>query len=253
MTVRFEQTDEFLGYLSLTASSYRMVFLHKSDSGYVLVTPYYPSIVATPGVLPQPGTPAENASYQLEAVVKSTTAKSQDKYEALSGLRSMQIPASTQPLQDIMKSGSTDLRLLAVAALLEWNDISGLSLAEDALSQRLADGSRYLELNIAYAMRAGLKNPLAIPMLTRLIHAQEVETRQAAATALWRSGDLSAVPALAAALNDGDFEVRFFAVLGLAVITEQREWQPNMEVFQAEEEKYLQHWREWARINYPQH
>jgi hypothetical protein len=56
---------------------------------------------------------------------------------------------------------------------------------------------------------------------------------------------------LATTLDDTDFEVRYYGVTGLAEISGQLEWHPNMEVFRAEEARYLRHWRDWARAKYP--
>lgn len=74
-----------------------------------------------------------------------------------------------------------------------------------------------------------------------------METRRAAAAALRHTGSNAAVDALSSALQDSDREVRYHAVLGLATITGLDEWGPSLELFDREEERYLTHWRAWAK------
>ena len=90
-----------------------------------------------------------------------------------------------------------------------------------------------------------------MPSLTRLLGAQETETRRAAAAALAHSGSRAALEPLSLALNDADAQVRYNAVVGLADLTGQSDWRPNMDVFQSEEDKYLAHWKDWALKRIP--
>jgi HEAT repeat protein len=141
--------------------------------------------------------------------------------------------------------------LVVSAALLERNDISGLPISEDALTKQASTVPGYLIHNLDYAISQGVHDDRAIPVLARLLLLPEVETRRAAASALWHTHSRSAVSGLIQALNDEDFEVRYYGVVGLAEITGELEWHPNMEVFHQDETKYLQHWREWSNANDP--
>ena len=44
-----------------------------------------------------------------------------------------------------------------------------------------------------------------------------------------------------------DFEVRFYAVVGIAKVVRQPGWQPNMIDFTRDQDKYLKHWKEWGQ------
>jgi len=251
LSFEFDLPDVQIGYRGITQTSYRMVFLKKTPTGYSFVSDYYPSVVAIPGVPPRDAELLDNISYQLEAVVKDSRTDIPQKQEALYALRTVRIPAAAAALKSALQEKSTDLQLIATAALLERNDISVIQIAEAALTKRSLATSSYLFHNIAYAISQGVHDDRAVPVLARLVRLPEVETRRAAASALWHTHSDSAAAALAAALNDQDFEVRFYGVIGLAEITGHPEWRPNMEVFHEDEAKYLQHWREWAQANYP--
>jgi len=86
-------------------------------------------------------------------------------------------------------------------------------------------------------------------MLSRMAHAKELETRRAAASALRHTGAKSALAPLAYLLNDNDLQVRHEAIVGLAEITGDLEWGPNLDLFQSQEQQYLKHWCDWASAN----
>lgn len=65
--------------------------------------------------------------------------------------------------------------------------------------------------------------------------------------ALRQMHDMEAVDALVIALGDNNRDVRYEAIIGLAELTGQNQWAPSMGTFEAEEQRYLDHWKEWAR------
>jgi len=83
--------------------------------------------------------------------------------------------------------------------------------------------------------------------VTDLLGAGSVEVRRSAAHALRNIADSAGVPALVRALDDPDRDVRYYAVTGLAKITGQDDWLPSLPLFESEEQKYVAHWREWAK------
>jgi hypothetical protein len=251
LSFEFELPDVPLGYGAIAPMSYRMIFLKKVPAGYSFVSAYYPSVCAIPGVLPRDTETLDNITAQLAAVVQDLRADTAQKEEALYALRTLRIPAATDALKSALQEKSTDLQLIATGTLLERNDISGIQIAEESLTKRPPAIPSYLFHNVAYAISQGVRDERAIPVLARLLRLPEVETRRAAASALWHTHSDSAAPALVAALDDPDFEVRFYGVIGLAEITGQSDWHPNMEVFHGNEAKYLQHWRDWAQATYP--
>lgn len=246
----FSWPDEPLGYTGVARNTYRIVFLTKTSSGYAFASPYYPSIVAMPGVTLRDVSTLENIIYQLAAVLSSNLIPEQ-KREALYVLQTIRIPAATEILERVLDDKNVELRLIADAALLERNNLGGLQIAEVALTNRPPQLPNYLFHNLNYAIAQGVRDQRSVPVLNRLLQVSDVETRRAAASALWHIASHSAVPGLVRALNDQDFEVRYYAVIGLAEITGQLDWHPNEEIFRAEEVKYLQHWRQWAQMNYP--
>lgn len=251
LSFEFELQDTSGGYSGIAPASYRMLFLKKTNSGYSFVSNYYPSVVAIPGIPPGDGGTLDNISLQLESVVKDAHSDISRRQEALYALRTLQIPRATAALERALQEKSIDLQLVAAAALLERNDTAGMQIAEAALTKRPPAIPGYLLHNLTYAISEGVRNDRAVPALARLLQLPDIETRRAAASALWHTHSDAAASALAAALNDQDFEVRFYSVIGLAEITGQSEWHPNMEVFHGDETRYLEHWRNWAQENYP--
>ncbi len=247
----FDLPDAPIGYKSMTPSSYRIVFFSKKQGEYSFTSPYYPSLSAVPG-LPVSGTDTlDNLTSQLRWVIESARTGFQQKQDALGALKTLDSSAATAALRRALDDRSIELQLVASAALLQRDDISGLAIAEAALTKRPPAIPDYILHNVAYAISQGVQDARAVPTLARLLRLPEIETRRAAASALWHTHSALAEPGLATALNDQDFEVRFYGVAGLAEITGQSGWHPNMEVFHEDEIKYLQHWRDWVRANYP--
>ena len=58
---------------------------------------------------------------------------------------------------------------------------------------------------------------------------------------------MGAVEGLVIALGDHNRDVRYEGVIGLAELTGQNQWAPDTESFASNEQKYLDHWKEWAR------
>jgi HEAT repeat protein len=139
------------------------------------------------------------------------------------------------------------LRLAVAGALLARNDILALPEVESALLHPAPTAPPYLLHNLNYAISEGVKDQAAIPALARLLRASQPETRRAAASALMHTGTAACIPALLSGLSDPDMHVRYYGAVGLAEITGQLEWRPNMDDFMSHEQRYLSHWREWAR------
>jgi HEAT repeat protein len=192
----FELPDAPIGYKSISPSSYRIVFLNKTQSGYSLTSPYYPTLCAGPGVRASGTDILANLSNQLDAVLESAGGNYQDKREALNALKTLRTPIANAALKRALGDKALDLRLLASAALLERNDISGLSIGESVLTTKPEAASDYLLHNIAYAISEGIRDPRAVPTLGKLLQLPNVEARRAAASALWHTGAHSAVPFL---------------------------------------------------------
>jgi HEAT repeat protein len=95
----------------------------------------------------------------------------------------------------------------------------------------------------------GLKDPKSIPTLKRLLGTNNPQITKGVAIALRKSGSADALEPLSHLLNDGDEQVRYYAVVGLGEITNQDEWTPAFDEFRNHEAKYLTYWRDWAASN----
>jgi HEAT repeat protein len=61
------------------------------------------------------------------------------------------------------------------------------------------------------------------------------------------TGSNSAIDPLLSALDDLDPMVRYYSVVGLAEITGQTDWRPNIDDFTSDPNRYLKHWHEWSQ------
>jgi hypothetical protein len=242
----FSLPDQFIGWRSVTPLSYRVFFLTESSGELKMTNPYFPSVPALEGAALQEGAPIERVIDQLGAVLLSPKASVDQKQEATFALSRTQDPAAIRALTQASDQKDMRLRASAAAALLEHNDISTLQFAEDNLLQPAPTLSPELLHNLCYAISDGVKDGRAVPSLTRLLRASNVEARRAAASALMHTGSKSSIDALLSALSDSDTEVRYYSVVGLAEITGQADWRPNMEDFASDPKKYLDHWREFS-------
>jgi HEAT repeat protein len=224
-----------------------MFFLVESSTGVVFASPYFPSVVAAPGAKLQEGTPIDRVVQVLGNVLASSKTSLRQKQEAVFALSRTRAEVATQVLRSGMDQADSALQLAIASALLERNDISALPKVEPLLLSPTSMIPPYLLHNLNYAISEGVKDEAAVPSLARLLGAPHAETRRAAASALRHTGSRAAIPALLSGLNDSDLQVRYYCAVGLAEITGQREWRPNMDDFLSQEKRYLNHWREWAR------
>jgi HEAT repeat protein len=124
---------------------------------------------------------------------------------------------------------------------LNRNEIYALDEAVPALLHDFKALPGNLSQDLCAAISLGVKNPTAIPYLTELLASPEVDVGRAAASALVHTDSEEAVAPLEKALEDSDFEERYYGVIGLAQISRQNDWRPSMEDYRADEGKYLRH------------
>ena len=229
--------------------SCRTFFLKGAGNALEFTNPFYPSVISVPD------TPISGADVitrvidQVGAVLNSAKASPNQKLEAISVLRRTKNPAAHAALRRAIHEKDQSARLDAIAALLERNDISALSIAEAALMKAQQDVPEHILHNVRYAIGWGVTDEKAIPILARMIGASNAETRRAATLALWHTGSSAALKHLSVALDDSEFEVRYYAIVGLAEISGQRAWRPNMDEFKLDEKRYLKHWLEWRKTH----
>ena len=234
------------GYAILRPKQFGMFFLRNGSGTYAVLNPYYPFIIAPHQAHISGGGDLDRVVDEVAYVLADRASSDEDRRKAVYVLESARIESATKALRLAAHDADTVVRLQALAALLRRNDISQLNVAKDILLRQPPNVERYLKDNLAAALD-GIKDSRAIPALTDLLAASEVRVRQRAAAALRHMGVVGAIGPLIIALRDSDRQVRYEAVVGLAEITAQYEWAPSVEVFQKDEQRYLSHWREWAR------
>jgi hypothetical protein len=248
LTFEFVIPQAPLGYAGIDASQFGMFFLRREPGrGYVVLNPYYPFLVASRKAPATEGSALNRVVGEIAQVLLTPGSSTDEQQHALDVLARVETGLATSAIRIAAQNADTPIRLQAVALLIRRNDISMLGGVEDVIlhpPQGLGEG---VLRTLTFAIRDGVKDPEAIPALTRLLVGGDVETRRAAAAALRHTGSDTAVKALSTALEDSDREVRYHAVLGLAQITGLDEWGPSLELFDRDEERYLAHWRAWVK------
>ena len=248
----FVLPGEFLGYGDVSIDQYAVFFLrNRADTLWVLDA-YYPSVVAYPGAPEAAGGDLDRVVAEVGYALVSSP-RPQDRQVAVYILFDVDTPGSTAALRQVANGKDTDIRLLAMAALLRRNDIAFLDEAVKLLQSDEKNDNREAVKGLAYVIRDGIKSPKAIPALERLLQASDPLARQAAVAALANTRNSKAVAPLAKALQDDDQHVRYEAVFGLGKIAGQPDWRPSFEYFVQEERRFLEHWKDWAKSQEQKH
>jgi HEAT repeat protein len=129
-----------------------------------------------------------------------------ERSAAIAALDTVKIVAATAALRDAAKNNDATLRIHAAGALLRRNDISVMSTVENMLL-RPAESEKPMLGSVAFNLE-GVKDPKAIPSLSRLLDAGDIQTRRGAVAALRNTGTPSAIEPLSKGLEDNDIEVR---------------------------------------------
>jgi HEAT repeats len=224
---------------------YGVIFLKRGATNYELTSPYYPSLIGMERLNKEPVAPLESVLQSIGAVLESATASSQNKTEALWALRHTKSPSALRWLRIGFNDGDEIVRFTAAAGLLAAGDLTPLPMAERALLTGVPAVPRMLLLNLPPAIRDGIKDPAAIPSLTRLYQSVDVETRRAVVSALVHTNSPQAYAALVKALGDPDWEVKYIVVKGLSLVTAE---QPIMSVdaFKARMDSSIAFWTNWG-------
>jgi hypothetical protein len=243
--------ETFIGWRSPALHTSGVFFfkIRRGTSGELEFTsPYYPfapAISAFP--LKEETTTIDRVVSAIGKAIFSPKDTVGTKVTAVYFLSTSRSEASLKELHSALDNPDRELRVRAAGALLERNDISALPLAVDALLHGFPGASEEAIHNLVYAIAGGVSNEGSVPMVVELLKSPDPQIRRASAAALRRTGSEKAIRALSSLLGDSDLETRYYAVVGLAEITGQTEWRPNMEDFASDQQRYLDHWRDWAR------
>jgi hypothetical protein len=254
VAVRFYKTDDFLGYATVQADQFGMFFLRGTAEALTFVSPYYPSILAARERCQTGGSDLERVVAEMDCVLKSSVTTHRDLITAIQYFRTVPATHAIPALKAAAPELPSPLDVLAAYVLLHHNDLSMLPLVEKSLqkSSKLlvqAEGSRW-EFFLSAALTY-IKDPAAIPAMSRLMSSADAQTRRDAAGALRNIGTEAVIAPLSKALYDEDWEVRWMAVMGLAGVAgpdeDDESWYPSHSAFKENEQHYLDHWREWVK------
>ena len=236
-----------LGFGPLLPGQVRMFFLKTAGPDFEFVSPYYPSIVGVTGPGPSGATPLERVANALQAVLDSLHSSKVHQREAILALQRAPTPAAIQALRKALRIEDRTLQFDAAVGLLLAGDLVGLRFAEPILLADSSAASANELHNLRYGLSQGRWSDSTTSGLTKLLRSSVPANRRAAALALAEMGSATAIPLLAEALADGDEEVRFEAVRGLAKATGEYSQSTSPTASASDQQKYIDYWKNWAR------
>jgi hypothetical protein len=237
----------------LLPNTYRVIFLNKSGSGYKFVSPYSPSLPASP----KPCGPNWQVQFGEDAYHKvlqrlldllCTDSTSEEKQSALFVLNGTEDSAAAPFLKAALNlpnvKSNPILRMSIVSDLFHWKDLSVLPLAEVDLFDQSVRSPFYPKSNLVLAI-SSLEPQISIPLPSLALKLQEPEERVAAARFLEYTNSQTALDILLSALDDPDREVQFAVMQSLGNLTKQHQWRPTTIDSDSQRKACIQHWREF--------
>jgi HEAT repeats len=249
LSVDFALPQMPIGIKSVVPGQYGIFFLSALQNQLRFTDPMYPALPTVRNVKLLPGAVLEQVTIALGQVLIAAQVSDSDRFVALDGLYRLKTDLARDTLRQALNRSSGNIRLDIARTLVARNDVAGLEPVEAALLHP-AGLSSYMISNLAGSL-GGLRDPRAIPSLSKLIASDNAETRLGAAIGLRQSRSPAALAPLSRALEDTSPLVRYYAVVGMGEITGQDDWTPAFDEFQKHEAKYLSHWRDWAASNLP--
>ncbi|MCI0387658.1 MAG: HEAT repeat domain-containing protein [Acidobacteria bacterium] len=250
---KYLSPDNEFSYAEITNDQFGIFFLRSNSEELSPASPYYPFILASRDKCSTEGDDLARVVAELGCVIQSSNASLRERHDAIQALASARTPESTAVLQKAASEQVSPFNYIAASLLLERNDISALPIVEETWKRSAAyavnDEGMSLTGHLGHTLE-GIKNPSAIPSLTRLLGSEDVHVRRGVVQALRNIKTKTAIEPLATALDDSDWEVRHVAVMGLAAIAgpdkDGNSWYPAYDTFKQNEQLYLDHWREWS-------
>ena len=238
------------GFVGVDKGEFGLFFFRDSNDGLVFISHFYPKIIAQEEECVTAGEPVDRVVGELSCVIQSPSSAVFDRLSALGALASVSASSATRVLQHTTRELRPPLNLLAAIYLVQRNDISALPLVEEGArtspTLEVSDrGHSIFEYHWGRAL-GGIKDPVAIPALARLLRVDDSEIRQGAVEGLRNTESEEALEPLSQGLYDSDFWVRWNAAMAMAAITHQKEWYPLYDQFKENEQIYLDYWKTWA-------
>jgi hypothetical protein len=241
--------DEPVAFQNIAPGDAGTFFFREISGRYYINDPHYPRIAGVKQCASSESTPdLDRITAEQRCALVDASASETTQLSAIEALDSIRTGPATDALKLAAVSPVTSVRLRAIAALLNRNEISQLASIQDFLLQPVADPLRGAVDRLASAIWHGVRHPDAIPVLDRLLHAPDFRVRRGAAQALRNTGSSLAIAGLAEALKDSERDIRYIAVIGLGEITRQNEWSPSIDNFYQHEGYFLSYWRNWVKI-----
>jgi HEAT repeat protein len=188
----------------------------------------------------------------MRCVLRVKGGKKSERVAAIEALSTIKTEAGTTALKSAASEQPEPLNYLAADKLIERGDLSQLPLAERALQKSfdIRIEEEGYSLSTGWNSIEEISDRRAIPTLAKLVLAPDVRTRQAALRALGHTKDAAAILPLFKGLEDGDANVRWYAVMGLAELAGEDDeggaWYPDFKTFETNESLYVTHWETWA-------
>src|SRR5579859_860930 len=237
-----------VGLKGVDSGQYGIFFLKKDQNRWTFFDATNPWLPAVPGSETPTGAPLDRVTSLLVQVLESSGSTETEYFQALTALGRLRTDLSRELLRQALARSSGRSRLYIARTLVAKDDVAGLPVVSQALLEPDGLPGNIVE-GLANSLR-GLKDPNAVPSLSKLTASSNGRIRLGAVVALRQSGSATAIPALARLLNDPDKEVLYYAVVGLGEITHQDEWTPAMQEFSQHEKRYLDYWRRWAQAHF---
>ncbi len=246
----------------LSANTYRVLFLKRTAQGYTFVSPYTPSLAATPKSCGPNwqikfGEDAYHKVLQRVLNVLCTTSSPEENNWALSILNWDQDSSAAPFLKAALNlpeiQSDAVARTLILSDLLKWKDLRVLPLAEEELFTVSKHTPGYLKSNLVLAI-SSLDSQVSVPLLARALKLPEPEARVAAARFLEYTNSPNALDVLLSDLDDPDREVQFTVMQSLGNLTNQHQWRPRTVDSDSHWSACIEHWRQFEaqRKTHPQ-
>jgi len=249
LNFRFAYPYARLGYGSVSTGQFGIFFLRMAEEGWVLVDPYNPMGPAVAGAPESEGTPLDRVIAEIAYLFTSPSATFAMRQQAEIDLLPVVTAKSTAALKLATRDPNREIRAIGMGMLFQRGEISMLETA----AKMLLDPQQTLNRNevsvLATGISEGVNDPKACPILTKLLDCRYIEIRRAAAAALGHTRSQSAVQPLCGALQQGDRDVQYEAVIGLAGITGTvGDWAPSVDRFRKDPQSFVDHWLQWAQL-----
>jgi hypothetical protein len=247
--------DPFHPAIPAAAGQYRIFFVRGAGPTYGPVDLFHPSLPATAAGGGTAGNALIEVAEELTRVFAASPAALIDKVVAVEALSTISYEFAGPAVRTVAESRQLPARLWAISALLtmrgseqaEAVKIDYLNSVKSVLLNPSAEDSDAAYFLID-KMEGHLKSPKAIPLLSELLRSDQNSVRRIAASLL---GDIATPESSAvlakSALDDADQDVRYYAVLGLAVAN--GDAKPPMDAFKKNEAAYVRRWKSWANAN----